>query len=70
MNLMPIGVIHSPYKTRAEAPRQGSNEISEIEIFGEYEDGLDDIEGFSHLHVFYWLHESKCFPCPSTPPGI
>ena len=54
-----IGIIHSSYKTRADAPSQGRDEICEIEIFKEYEAGLKDIDGFSHLHIFYWLHESK-----------
>jgi tRNA-Thr(GGU) m(6)t(6)A37 methyltransferase TsaA len=56
-----IGIIHSPYKTRAEAPRQGSNEICTIEIFERYKEGLKDIEGFSHLHIIYWLHKSDGF---------
>ena len=60
-NVMFIGIIHSPYKTRADAPSQGKNEISEIEISKKFEKGLKDIEGFSHLHIFYWLHESKDF---------
>jgi tRNA (Thr-GGU) A37 N-methylase len=39
--LKPVGVIHSPYRTRAEAPYQGcfSNEICEVEVFKEYEGG-------------------------------
>lgn len=61
VDLKIIGVIHSPYKTTADAPRQGSDEFSKIEIYGEYMSGLKDIEGFSHLHVFYWLHESQGF---------
>lgn len=54
-----IGVIHSPFKNTKEAPPQGKNEISKIEIFADYEAGLKDVEGFSHLSVFYWLHKSK-----------
>ena len=61
MDLKPIGIIHSPYKTRAEAPPQGRTEISEVEILPEYEEGLTDVEGFSHLHMFYLLHMSKDF---------
>lgn len=56
LELEPIGVVHSPYKKNGEA--QGGEEVSEIVIFDEYEGGLKDIEGFSHLHVFYWLHKS------------
>ena len=76
MDAKPIGIIHSPYKTRAEAPPQGRDEISEIEIHKEYESGLKDIEGFSHLHIFYWLHMSKGYtlsvntPWDSKPHGL
>ena len=57
----PIGVIHSPFKSRGEAPYQGvfSDKISEIEVFKEYEDGLKDVESFSHLIILYLFHESK-----------
>jgi formylmethanofuran dehydrogenase subunit E len=56
-----IGTIHSPYKTKKEAPPQGwfrPEVISEIEIFKEHEKGLKDIENFSHLIVLYYLHKS------------
>ncbi len=29
-----------------------------IEIFEEYVDGLLGLEGFSHIHVFYWLDQN------------
>ena len=61
VKLKAIGVIHSPYKRVKEAPRQGTGDISEIEIFKEYEQGLTDISDFTHLHVFYWLHKSKSY---------
>jgi tRNA-Thr(GGU) m(6)t(6)A37 methyltransferase TsaA len=56
-----IGIIHSRYKRLSDAPRQGGNEVCNIEIFKKYEEGLIDIEGFSHLHVFYWLHKAHGF---------
>lgn len=61
LELTPIGIIHSPYKNRVEAPHQGykSEEISQIEVFREFEEGLKDIEGFSHIIVIYWFHKSK-----------
>jgi len=58
VDLRIIGIVHSPYKTTTDAPFQGRNEVSEIEINKDYIDGLKDIEGFSHLHIFYWLHKS------------
>jgi formylmethanofuran dehydrogenase subunit E len=61
LELKPIGIIHSPYKNRGEAPYQGykSEEISQIEVFKEFEEGLKDIEGFSHIIVIYWFHKSQ-----------
>jgi len=63
-----IGVVHSPYKTTADAPFQGNDKTSKIEIFKEYEGGLKDIEGFTHLHVLYWLHKSKGYSLLVTTP--
>jgi len=68
VDLKIIGVVHSSYKTTADAPFQGNDKISKIEISKEYEGGLKDIEGFTHLHVFYWLHKSKGFSLLVTTP--
>jgi len=61
LELKPIGIIHSPYKNTGEAPHQGykSEEISQIEVSREFEKGLKDIEGFSHIIIIYWFHESQ-----------
>lgn len=66
----PIGVIRSPYKKNGEAPHQGrfSEEISEIEIFPEFEEGLKDIETCSHLIVLYWLDRAKRDTLKAIPP--
>jgi tRNA-Thr(GGU) m(6)t(6)A37 methyltransferase TsaA len=61
LELKPIGVIHSPHKNMGEVPHQGykSEELSQIEVFREFEEGLQDIEGFSHIIVIYWFHKSQ-----------
>jgi len=61
LELKPIGVIHSPYHSRGEAPRQGRGreEICQVEVFKEFEKGLEDIERFSHLILIYWFHKSE-----------
>ena len=56
----PIGIVH-----RA-AP--GKDETARIEIFAEYAEGLQDIEGFSHINVFYWLHQSEGYSLVVQPP--
>jgi len=76
VDLKIIGIIHSPYKLISDVPRRCRKEISEIEIFEEYQQGLKDIEKFSHIHVFYWLHKSKGYflhvktPWDDTPHGL
>ncbi len=61
MILQPIGIIHSPYKTREDAPRQGrfSEHRMELEIYEDYVDGLKDVEKATHLIVLYWQHLAK-----------
>lgn len=61
LELNPIGLIHCPYKNRENAAYQGhrSEQICQIEVFKEFEEGLQDIEGFSHIIVIYWFHKSR-----------
>jgi len=63
LQLKPIGVIHSPYRDGAHAPNQGSGreETCQVEVFREFEEGLKDIEGFSHIILIYYLHKSKAY---------
>jgi tRNA-Thr(GGU) m(6)t(6)A37 methyltransferase TsaA len=58
--LQPIGVIHSPYKEKQEAPYQGKheNKVCTIELYDEYEAGLLDIDRCTHLFVLYWQDRS------------
>jgi tRNA-Thr(GGU) m(6)t(6)A37 methyltransferase TsaA len=61
LTLTPVGVIHSQHAEPGRTPiqpvcAQGSAGV--VEVFPEFEEGLDDIEGFSHLHLIYWLHRA------------
>jgi tRNA-Thr(GGU) m(6)t(6)A37 methyltransferase TsaA len=55
-NLKQIGVVHSPYRERKDAPFQGkhANDESTLEVFEDYEPALLDIDRCSHLIVLYW----------------
>jgi tRNA-Thr(GGU) m(6)t(6)A37 methyltransferase TsaA len=56
MELVPMGVIHSPYKERGQAPRQGrlsDNEIT-LEIHPQFAAALKNVTRCSHLLVLYW----------------
>ena len=58
----PIGVIHSPFKEPKGTPIQsaGAQGIGgTVEIFPEYAEGLQDVEGFSHIFLIYHFHLSK-----------
>jgi len=58
----PIGLIHSPYKKPEGVPIQPvySGEITaEIEIYPEFQQGLQDLDGFSHIILLYFFHKSK-----------
>ncbi|MFX0019126.1 MAG: tRNA (N6-threonylcarbamoyladenosine(37)-N6)-methyltransferase TrmO [Promethearchaeota archaeon] len=51
----PIGVIHSPFKTLKGIPIQPtmSKTSGMIELFSAYQNGLKDLEGFSHIYCLY-----------------
>lgn len=54
--IKPIGIIHSPYKTKDDCPIQGKfkpHVKGRIEIFPEFVEGLETIETFSHIYLFY-----------------
>ena len=58
--MKPIGVIHTPFKEPSGMPIQASRSTAfgEIEVFPEYEAGLESIEGLSHLILIYVFHEA------------
>ena len=62
IKLKSIGIIRTPYKDKKGMPIQGrfGNDITaQIEIFTEYQEGLKDIEGFSHLILIYGFNRAK-----------
>ena len=72
--LKPIGIIHSPFKKKEDveskkyANSRGFDSIQgELEIFKEYEEGLKDVEGFSHLVVLFAFHKSEGYKLHTEP---
>ncbi|MBN1959662.1 MAG: tRNA (N6-threonylcarbamoyladenosine(37)-N6)-methyltransferase TrmO [Deltaproteobacteria bacterium] len=60
--IKPIGIIRTPYKDSKGIPIQGKfdHEVTgSIKIYDEYNDGLKDIEGFSHIILFYYFNRAK-----------
>lgn len=58
--LTSIGVIHTPLFEAKDAPIQSSrSEVAgSVEVFPEYESGLEGIEEFSHIYLLYGFHRS------------
>lgn len=59
--LTPIGVVRSPYTTPEGMPIQpvGATAVmAEVVIDDAYRDGLDDLDGFSHIYLLYLFHRA------------
>ncbi len=70
-SMRPIGTVHSPYTDRIQVPRgPGAKHDAEgvLEIAAEFEPGLADIEGFSHLYVLWVFDRADPPSLTSTPP--
>jgi tRNA-Thr(GGU) m(6)t(6)A37 methyltransferase TsaA len=71
ISMRPIGYVRSPYATTSEIPK-GCGAQHEVEgaldILPDYEDGLADIDGFSHLYVLWAFDQSDGYDLLVTPP--
>jgi len=69
MIVKPIGIIHTPFNHKKDAPIQPSrsNARGEVEVYKEYEEGLEDIEGFSHIILIYQFHRSEGYSLKVKP---
>ncbi len=67
----PIGVVRSAYTEKAQVPKgPGAQHDAEgvLEIMPAYEEGLTDIEGFSHLYVIWVFDQAEEPVLMSQPP--
>jgi tRNA-Thr(GGU) m(6)t(6)A37 methyltransferase TsaA len=66
-----IGFVKSPYSETAQIPKGwGATHEAEgvLEIKSEFEEGLTDIEGFSHLFVLWVFHKAEGYSLLGKPP--
>jgi len=66
----PIGIIHSPFKEAKKMPIQpagAKNVEGTIDINPEFENGIKDLDGFSHIILLYHFHLSKGFSLEVVP---
>ena len=71
LEMKPIGLISSPYTETAQIPKGwGASHEAEgiLEILPEFEQGLTDIEGFSHLFVIWVFNQSEGYSLLGKPP--
>jgi tRNA (adenine37-N6)-methyltransferase len=61
LSVCPIGVIHTPHTRADDTPIQpvfAEGVQGRAEILPEYAEGLQDLEGFSHIWLLYWFHQA------------
>ena len=75
LSVEPVGVVHSPFRERVEAPRQpaaeGASEVEgRVELFAGrgFEDALSDIATWDHLWLVVWFDRNRGFRPKVTPP--
>lgn len=66
----PIGTIYSPFTELTGMPIQpaGAKDVEGyIEVREGLEEGLDDVEGFSHIYLFYHFHKNEGYSLKVVP---
>jgi tRNA (adenine37-N6)-methyltransferase len=66
----PIGTIRSGFPEETGTPIQGVSHpesLGQVQVFPEYRAGLQDLEGFSHIYLIYFLHRAQGYRLTCTP---
>ncbi len=71
MNLIPIGILETPFGSRADCPRNGRQiqppPVCTAVVDEAFWPGLAGLEGFSHLILLYWMHDVPSTELVITP---
>ncbi|MEA1956455.1 MAG: tRNA (N6-threonylcarbamoyladenosine(37)-N6)-methyltransferase TrmO [Campylobacterota bacterium] len=62
INLQQIATIKSPFcnlENMPVQPRGAKDTLATIEFKKEFQDGLKDLDGFSHVYLIYYFHKVK-----------
>lgn len=71
----PIGIIRTPFKTKYGAPRQPASSaettigIITLNEHQNFEQALEDIEGFDYIWILFWFHQNKNWKPKVLPPN-
>ncbi|MCG6974738.1 MAG: tRNA (N6-threonylcarbamoyladenosine(37)-N6)-methyltransferase TrmO [Desulfobacterales bacterium] len=66
----PIGIIHSPFTETEGMPIQPAGAAGikgSVEVFKNFQPGLEDLDGFSHIILLYHFHRSRGFDLRVVP---
>jgi tRNA-Thr(GGU) m(6)t(6)A37 methyltransferase TsaA len=69
--MRPIGYIRSSYTDTKQVPKGlGTKHVLEgaLEVLPEFEEGLLDIEGYSHLFILWVFHKVRGYELTGKPP--
>ena len=66
--LKPIGVVKSTFKKQQDTKIGGLDKTAEIVIFDEYLEGLEGLDGFSHIMAVFYFHLSEKIELTAIPP--
>jgi len=61
IEMTPIGIIHSPFAEPSQAPIQAGERRDvegRVEVFPEYAEGLDDLDGFDCVWLIWYCHQA------------
>ena len=66
----PIGVIHTPFTSLDDMPIQpkgAAGVVGKVILDPQYQKGLADLSGFSHIYLLYNFHQAKRTSLSVTP---
>ncbi|WP_319466311.1 tRNA (N6-threonylcarbamoyladenosine(37)-N6)-methyltransferase TrmO [uncultured Pseudodesulfovibrio sp.] len=66
----PIGTIHTPFKKLGDMPIQptgAKDVVGEVHLREELAAGLQDLDGFSHIHLIYHFHQNTDYELTVIP---
>lgn len=66
----PVGIIHTPYREKAGVPIQGvfdTETKAEVEVFPQFAEGLDSLDGFTHIFLIYHFNQSSGYDLITKP---
>jgi tRNA-Thr(GGU) m(6)t(6)A37 methyltransferase TsaA len=68
--IQPIGVVHSPFIYKKDAPPQvkySLNTKATVEVYRDYVDGINGLERFESIIIISYLHKSQNYSLMTIP---